>query len=126
MREIKFRAWVIDRMVYFPKLGGIDDEYETLYWNSEPNTVGGYHRPEDIKLMQYTGLKEKNGKEIWEEDIIKWSVSIVVKGKQEYTYNMMVLEWDYHRLMVCRNLAEMGNVEVIGNRYENPELLEGL
>ena len=78
-----------------------------------------------IKLMQYTGLKDRNGKEIYEGDIRKgdW-----VSGLQEGEYSgIQVMKWD--ETNACfgwegQYIPDFIKVEVIGNIYENPELLE--
>ena len=84
--------------------------------------------PDEIELMQSTGLKDKNGKEIFEGDIVdykgreavvKWHGSYAsfiyrfVDGLQE-----RVSEWE-PLFLACYHF------EIIGNIYENPELLEG-
>jgi len=106
MREIKFRAWDGLRM--------------TLTGISFSNSTGSVLIPPRWILMQYTGLKDKKGKEIYEGDI--------VKGKFMYK-----VEW-YHlgRWYViplsnrgfCHTPDIWNEYEVIGNIYENPELLE--
>lgn len=102
MREIKFRAWDLleNKMYYF-------DFDDLLTGNAPVNSTCL-----DYELMQYTGLKDKNGKEIYEGDIIKAdgvlydTVAFVLK-------DMMQGNW--------KNLE---NKEVIGNIYENPELVK--
>lgn len=108
-RDIKFRAW--DKMenimckVYeidFRDEGGI----ETNHY------IGSFGRYE---LMQYTGLKDKNGKEIYEGDIVNayWPW----EGTQ-LQITCSSLEWVFGF-----NFKEMIK-EVIGNIYQNPELLK--
>ena len=115
MREIKFRAWnkynVYCIMTHF--------ELSDLYWMGEE--TGMYDFPENEIVMQYTGLKDKNGVEIYEGDICK-------RGK----WKPAVVEWDSENCLFdfkdSYNLTLMksksSELEVIGNIYENPELLQ--
>lgn len=86
-----------------------------------------------VELMQSTGLKDKNGVEIYEGDILKILVMSVsdkyVYGEVVYEYGVSGLKnvlngWGYEQGLIP--LLEVGHVyEVVGNIYENPELLEG-
>jgi len=129
MREIKFRAWdkKSNQMLY--SRFGIDFEGQII-------DVGNpmeydYDGQWDLILMQYTGLKDKNGVEIYESDIIKWEddynegVSKVVWGNDENTYPAFDLEPQSHdELNSFAALSYEGSMEVIGNVWENPELLK--
>lgn len=114
-REIKFRAWYKDGtegMIYLSLDGFLDplQEFE--------GGIGGY------EIMQYTGLKDKNGKEIYEGDIIvsdyeKWWHNQPC-GVVEYLENGFWLSGkDGSHFMPNEDSRR-----VIGNIYENPELLE--
>lgn len=85
---------------------------------------------EYMPLMQYTGLKDKNGKEIYEGDIIRWRID----DFEEWTKFQIVWGNDYPAFEInpcefeeCNGLQFItsieGECEVIGNIYENPELL---
>jgi hypothetical protein len=106
MRPIKFRAWATK-------------EKEMLY--PEQVEVPGRH-PELLTLMQFTGLLDKNGKEIYEKDIVKHE-----EYKGEYhIYPIDSLEWFFFNHGNSDSLAGWSSdrFEVIGNCFENPELLD--
>ena len=118
MREIKFRAWDKEenRMYDWPFIiHHFDDEIRV-----HKEGFGYIHIPmEDIDLMQYTGIEDKNGKEIYEGDILRakmqgdWYV-----GEVNFGEGMWFGAKDY-LYQAVKNEAE-----VIGNIYENPELIK--
>ena len=125
----KFRAWhnELSRMMLVKTMFFFAGGLEELELNDSVMNDYITAYPDEIELMQSTGLKDKNGKEIFEGDIvdykgreavIKWHGSYAsfiyrfVDGLQE-----RFSEWDPLFLAYY-------NFEVIGNIYENPELLE--
>lgn len=107
MREIKFRAW--------------DKEKREMIL-LEPNT--SYSDFKNFELSQYTGLKDKNGKEIYEGDIFTDDDCSKKRFIFEYNgLNLTVREVGY-RIGSLFITDDMIKLEVIGNIYENPELLE--
>jgi hypothetical protein len=103
MREIKFRAWDGKRMSIDVSL-----------------CHEGCGNWKDEQLMQYTGLKDKNGKEIYEGDVLKWENDAI--GKVEWLHDGFVVYFpNWNR--AHRRLFGSKKMEVIGNIYENPELL---
>jgi len=125
MREIKFRAWGVKSRVMVSvaelswTMGGLRAAGPGCYIEGSYQD-GDHVKDDNIILMQYTGLKDKNGKEIYEGDI----VLIDYYG----TPRKLVVRWedessgDSNLLVGFSGAYEHG--EVIGNIYESPELLE--
>jgi uncharacterized phage protein (TIGR01671 family) len=136
MRKIKFRAWskqhkeMLDvREIGFKQNGGI--EFVILIKPRQINERGdiGFEFPKkyidgnSLKLMQYTGLKDKNGKEVYEGDIVYFGFTgLVYYDKKKAQYRVDIEEGRSAELTLVQN-GEC-YVKVIGNKYENPELLE--
>ena len=120
-REIKFRAWLIKRKamagVYTLGLTGI--EYTTVSVSKELwSGVGN----EDMVLMQYTGLSDKNGKDIYEGDVV---TNVKFKDGSDYNnVNLHIYYENAHFGVGMANLSDVKELEVIGNMFENPDLIQ--
>lgn len=127
MREIKFRVKTVDNEWHygFPQVysDGSCDFYElikeyisSIYTSERFREV--YKECKKETLGQYTGLKDKNGKEIYEGDIIEFN-------ENEWgCKHIEPVEYDFEYLDMRKNDFNQW-CEVIGNIYDNPELLEG-
>jgi len=117
MREIRFRAWdnFNRRMIENPNIGWDEEDDEIMI----DKGGGKWRSPKQLILMQYTGLKDKNGKEIYEGDVVKHSVEPIEINQIEFHNAQYHLE--PHGLSLC---DEYEIVEIIGNIHENPELLK--
>lgn len=131
MREIKFRAWDKNNNKWlepcFINVRGdgiievFDDEREETIWL----------KSDEIELIQFTGLKDKNGKEIYEGDIVEfppfnkdWCEGDYLP-RQRFTVDLSQLRlWLKEEMFGYEGelLLDSDKCEVIGNIYENPEL----
>lgn len=128
MREIKFRAWDNDKKVFV--VGMICFGYDDFEWvvlnDNYEQILWSYNGT----LIQYTGLKDKNGKEIYEGDIVKQSkFSGYFSITGEYETEEVIYENGCFCIKIMKDVLSSfrimsDNCEVIGNIYENPELLE--
>ena len=121
MREIKFRAWdkkygMMDSDFYIHSSGSQYDLASSNY-----NTPHIEIEKAELELMQYTGLKDKNGVEIYEGDLVQ---------VEELFPNEPFKVWFRNGLFHIGNWHAQGFMNafdeycVVGNIYENPELLE--
>ena len=139
MREIKFRAWFEGHMYEVAKLDFWGDPEQATCDLAGPGENGEGEEFFDIyvgevELMQYTGLKDKNGAEVYEGDIVAFEDS---DGGYEYpdvAVNTGIVEYGELGFYFTNRVAvEMDDfyikdgrcddIEVIGNIYENPELM---
>ena len=125
MREYKFRLWDKEKEIMLD-VEKID--FDDCYYGGEMyvNTTDGsdYWNNELYSLMQYTGLHDKKGKEIYEGDIVKsFFVDTDEAGNEIYKY--YIIEVKYDEVLCEYNIDKFMNLEVIGNIYDNKELLNG-
>lgn len=118
MREIKFRAWDNKEIHYFGlhEVYGNDVYYDT--GNGLDYSVGVHVRWTKCKLMQFTGLKDKNGVDIYEGDVIKVEGYPDIITEVIFSKGMFTGKISNYLYMVC----DICNI--IGNIYENPELIK--
>ena len=123
MREIKFRAWHKEKKIMGEVLG-INILHKEIFFSNEDVDCYGFADFKDIELMEYTGLKDKNNKEIYEGDILS-------DGNNEKPYKVIFENGSFraefegyfeeHSFDLIDVVAQ--GCEVVGNIYENPELL---
>ncbi len=129
-REIKFRAWdnysksFVEDDEYLIGLNG--KFYRMDFYSGIENYEDGnliFNELDNITLSQFTGLLDKNGKEIFEGDIVEYNTKItsrrVVEWDDERVGFLLKVKGGYDGLM---NYME---VTIIGNIYQNPELIGG-
>lgn len=120
MRELKFRAWYKPekKMIY-----NIQNEFEERI-ELGMDCFSDYLSNDDFIVEQYTRLKDKNGKEIYEGDIVSKHNSDLKGVVKQVKDGQWAIFWDnvpdgYYVLFKYSNLCE-----VIGDIHNNPELLE--
>ena len=144
MREIKFRAWFEDEMIFSDCPTG---EFEFVFddsgsmefnaWNDEKHkltpdgdvTYAGWDTY-TTDIMQYTGMKDKNGKEIYEGDIIRKEMCAPDDMAYGFYGDIGIIEYHKNamRYIIHREdntcvFWDLSSCEIIGNIHENPELL---
>ncbi|EKZ4872881.1 hypothetical protein QOO91_001011 [Listeria monocytogenes] len=126
MREIEFRAFVKRKKEMFPVtdlrfnryekdavgVSGCGDPYCTM--------CDDWYNFDDVVLMQYTGLKDKNGKKIFEGDI-GWDEHNECYGVVKFEEGKFLYVWEN----IAEDLWEVADgIEIYGNIHGNPDLLE--
>lgn len=125
MREIKFRAWdnFFKQMYYFDFENNIEVRSGHLWIVHEEGAISS--KSPSIKIMQYTGLKDRNDKEIYVGDL----VAVADYANWEGLYKIILDEKNLMYMLEDafgdrEKLCEFEEYLVKGNIYENPELLE--
>ena len=122
----KFRAWTEEGEVMYYDVYPFEDDtlllsYDEIAFDEVPAS--------DFILMQSTGLKDKNGNEIFEGDIVKFTITngfdyvVDEYGAVIYKQGAFFIVKDFAEYLISYVYTK--EVEVIGNIYENQELLEG-
>lgn len=132
--ETKFRAWYENKLHY-----NVSKMCHGLYWDKTGDfNIFAFKNPQN-KLMQYTGLKDKNNKEIYEGDIVESSGSMVFSNpnvpaglirivKKLHSGFTLVTNNDFEIPNIISNISNytFWNTQrdwtIIGNIYDNPEL----
>jgi len=140
MREIKFRAWDREKkeMIRFDGIS-FCSEYDFLSFSADKVDCLYGREIESCEFMQFTGLKDRNGKEIFEGDVVKGSIpdsehdepfnkaQIKYIGSSFCLTRMKQREFDVNDGLYLGDLESCvlnKSIEVIGNIYESPELLK--
>lgn len=126
MRPIKFRAWdkknrtMVDvRTIDFDETGNVEEINTSTYcWSNrfDPPSLSG------VALMQNTGLKDQKGKEIYEGDIVR-----LHDGDEFFaaiSWDERHAGWSWDELSLFEILQGPPKAEIVGNVYENSELLD--
>jgi uncharacterized phage protein (TIGR01671 family) len=138
MREIKFRAWIPDDAEMIPerKIISISSDAQTIqYFDSQGRhvhhgtNVGELDDTNPVNravVLQYTGLKDKNGVEIYEGDILRFKAwGGKHQGFVKWEEGTCAYEIEISRTSYTGFFRDPARVyEVVGNTYENPELLK--
>lgn len=128
MREIKFRAWDERKLIMHYDFefvrSGVNDNGWIVFKSdlqpleATPHPFENPHFEQQLKIMQFTGLKDKNGTEIYEGDIIDYG------NNRHYPITYEVNGFGIKFINGHeRNWLDLTKFEVIGNIYQHPELL---
>lgn len=117
-REIKFRAWDCAEEEMF------EVKNLQLWLLSTPTRYeDGSGRPKGkFELMQYTGLKDRHGKEIFEGDVVEWTTRDIETGIE--TIDRAEIREEIVGNFKSYGIGLIVNPTVVGNIYEHPHLLE--
>ncbi|EQC0675840.1 YopX family protein [Listeria innocua] len=132
MRDIEYRAFVKKDKKVLPVTALCFNRYEKdavgVSGCGDPycTMCDDWYNFDDVLLMQYTGLKDKNGKKIFEGDIVNCKFFDRMVGDIAGVINFIDCVWavsDFKNKRLYQ-LIDVDNIEIIGNIHENPELLE--
>jgi uncharacterized phage protein (TIGR01671 family) len=120
-KEIKFRSWDFTQN----KMREVTDLMFTVINSPVVSYDDGDNYTDDIELMQFTGLHDKNGKEEYHEDIVKSnlcnSIGVI---KWDDKVGSWYYQWQDGKKTYPREYYDVLDEEVIGNIYANPNLLK--
>lgn len=120
MRQIKFRGWSEDhnKFVEVDYIDLLRKGFGIQYRQSLSAVTWEF--PDEFILSQFTGLTDKNGKEIYEGDILKYKIQGTLQNDNYVVDTLENLYLDCNHSDPYYRITEM---EIIGNVYENPELI---
>lgn len=134
MREIKFRVWDKQEKRMYDDLRSditliCDYESARLVFGDDFHDDFSVYSTNKIELMQFTGLKDMTGKDIFEGDIIRGSYDQYgdkIEQTREVKYDEQMQLMPFHDIVGydCELWMDEATYEVIGNVYENPDLLK--
>jgi uncharacterized phage protein (TIGR01671 family) len=131
MKPIKVRVWSFRRKAWQTDDDLIisrDGKYAEWAWDYENYCGNGSVDDGEIDIQQFTGLFDKNGKEIYDGDIVKaFKPNSYLDGNYEVAWHETKGRWYYKNQPTYKDLYQVGcagnlKCEVIGNIYDNPEL----
>ena len=128
MKELKIKAW-LKKEKKMVSIIGIDFNYEYIRYTEDDNLFNSDYKVaefKDIELLQFTGLKDNGGQELYEADVIKFNDGIDdIYGLISYDDEDGTYRVSYEN--ITEHLSEReGDFEIVGNIFENPDLHEQL
>lgn len=128
MKEFKMKAW-LKKEKKMVAIIGIDFNYEYIRYTEDGNLFNENYKTaefKDIELLQFTGLKDNGGQELYEADVIKFNDGIDdIYGLISYDDEDGTYRVSYEN--ITEHLSEReGDFEIVGNIFENPQLHEQL
>ena len=128
MKEFKMKAW-LKKEKKMVAIIGIDFNYEYIRYTEDDNLFNSDYKVaefKDIELLQFSGVKDKIGQELYEADVIKFNDGIDdIYGLISYDDEDGAYRVSYEN--ITEHLLEReGDFEIVGNIFENPDLHEQL
>lgn len=128
MKELKIKAW-LKKEKKMLSIIGIDFNYEYIRYTEDDNLFNSDYKVaefKDIELLQFTGLKDNGGQELYEADVIKFNDGIDdIYGLISYDDEDGTYCVSYEN--ITEHLSDReGDFEIVGNIFENPDLHEQL
>ena len=128
MKEFKMKAW-LKKEKKMVAIIGIDFSYEYIRYTEDDNLFNSDYKVaefKDIELLQFSGVKDNGGQELYEADVIKFNDGIDdIYGLISYDDEDGTYRVSYEN--ITEHLSDReGDFEIVGNIFENPDLHEQL
>lgn len=128
MKELKIKAW-LKKEKKMVSIIGIDFNYEYIRYTEDDNLFNSDYKVaefKDIELLEFTGLKDNGGQELYEADVIKFNDGVDdIYGLISYDDEDGTYRVSYEN--ITEHLSDReGDFEIVGNIFENPDLHEQL